>query len=264
MADQRPSWVGYLALTHTGSTVSGYLQTALPDGTGSTKSHSAAIEGTTSGNAVTLQTSGFLGMGAVAMTGSKQGDALVLTVPNSTGTLDTLRYTAAQEAAYNDKVGTWQRELGAAHQQRLAAQAAATAQAAAARATATAIAGQQRAVTQANAALGAALPRLATGTAELRTASSFEAELKRATDDFQKMRATDKKLHDDAAKRPFTCAARGTVQADLGTLQANLGSCRLHAAGSTCAHGASRTAPLRFSGVWAQYAQPGKRSVRPL
>jgi hypothetical protein len=115
MTDNRPNWIGWLALTQTGTSVSGSLITVDPDGKGSTIADTLTVTGSTDGaNAVSLTTGSVFGTTGTSISGRRSGDQITLSYPNKTGQLQAAVYRAASQAAFNQLLADWQAQLGAA------------------------------------------------------------------------------------------------------------------------------------------------------
>ncbi len=115
MTDNRPYWMGWLALPQSGVSVTGSMITVEPDGKGSTKATTATVNGTTDGGSVvSLTTGSFLGTTGLTFSGRRSGDEMTLTYADKTGQLQAPVYRAVSQAAFNDALSSWQAQLAAA------------------------------------------------------------------------------------------------------------------------------------------------------
>jgi len=115
MADNRPYWMGWLALTQSGVTVTGSMITVDPDGKGGTKADTETVTGTTDGGlAVSLTTGSVLGTTGSTFNGRRNQDDVTLTWADKTGKIQSAVYRAAARDAFNGALGAWQGQLAAA------------------------------------------------------------------------------------------------------------------------------------------------------
>lgn len=102
---QDQSWADYLVLTRDGNSLSGTVDTGTLSGQ-TVKTNHGALNGTTDGSSITLST-GVLGTN---LTGSYQGNNVVLAIPQSNGTLESVPFVPSSQQNYNNLVnGMWQK-----------------------------------------------------------------------------------------------------------------------------------------------------------
>ena len=97
MADERPNDLNFLSLTQSGNTVTGYLTIVVPDGQGSTKAETISLQGTTDGDAITLNANYFFGNAVI--TGRRTGNQLVLSNATQSGQIESTVLTPASQAS---------------------------------------------------------------------------------------------------------------------------------------------------------------------
>jgi hypothetical protein len=115
MADNRPYWMGWLALTQSGVTVNGSMITVDPDGKGGTKADTETVTGTTDGGlAVSLTTGSVLGTTGSTFNGRRNNNDVTLTWADKTGKIQSAVYRAAARDAFNSALGAWQAQLAGA------------------------------------------------------------------------------------------------------------------------------------------------------
>jgi hypothetical protein len=115
MADNRPYWMGWLALTQSGVTVTGSMITVDPDGKGGTKADTETVTGTTDGGlAVSLTTGSVLGTTGSTFNGRRNKDDVTLTWADKTGKIQSAVYRAAARDGFNSALGAWQAQLAGA------------------------------------------------------------------------------------------------------------------------------------------------------
>lgn len=212
MVDGRPTWLGFLRLTQTGTAVTGYLLVVQPGNQGATAGQTVSVQGNTDGDAITLIASSLFNLANLTLSGAMQRNGqLMLTAPTSSGYVETLPFVPASQNAFNAAVAAWQQALGSAYASELQAQADATAQAE-----------RQNAVAIANRTLSNALRALASDSGQLKRDTDFTSVLKAYGNDWTKMQADWQKEQRDAGKRPFDCYQLSVVQYDSSVVDYDL------------------------------------------
>lgn len=106
LVDGRPMFLMYLSLTQVGETLSGYtvlVQPSVDGGIGNElSSRTYTVEGATDGVAITLIVDH-----QITMTGTKQGDDLVLSYATETGEVATDVFVPASPEAFNQALSEW-------------------------------------------------------------------------------------------------------------------------------------------------------------
>ena len=133
IADGRPQWMALLVLTQTDGGVTGFLTTVEPNGSGSTRSNTIAVDGSSDAQTLSLRTKTFLNLGGVTFVGHLSGSLLVLSVPSNSGELGSFHFRRGTEEAFNSSLASWHEQLAAAHAQKQRADRLASARAAKAR-----------------------------------------------------------------------------------------------------------------------------------
>jgi hypothetical protein len=122
-----------------------------------------------------------------------------------------------------------------------ASTATATAQAEEVTATAAAVGQRREAVSEANAALAAALGRLAQDSTRLQDAATFDGPIRNYARDWAGMQADYATLRQQAGKEPLDCAQLGVVQYQLGVVQSAHSAVEHDRAAFDAAVGVART-----------------------
>jgi hypothetical protein len=107
LLDARPEALLYLSLTQTAQTISGYMISVEPDTDGTLTSEQFRVEGVTDGTALTLVVGDWLS-GQLTMSGSKDGDDLVLSYPTSSGAIETAVFVSATPDTFNQALADWE------------------------------------------------------------------------------------------------------------------------------------------------------------
>lgn len=218
---------GYMFVewTDNGSTLSGTIQSAGPKsktGFGIATS-SAGFTGIRADSRVTLTIPAGLGF-ATTLSGTLDGSALTLFIPNQQGVTTPYAFRAATLTDYNRAVEALKQDDAQRVAQAQAAQATANAQNQAAQATASTQSKQQAAVRDANATLADALRRLSNDSERLQRDAKYDGVLKTYNSNWATMQADYQRVTDGAAKKPLSCLQMSQIQVNLGTVEVDYGS----------------------------------------
>lgn len=107
LLDARPEALLYLSLAQTGQTISGYMIAVEPDTDGTLMSEQFSVEGVTDGTNVTLVIGDWFS-GQLTMSGSKEGDDLVLSYPTSSGAIETAIFVSTSSDTFNQALADWE------------------------------------------------------------------------------------------------------------------------------------------------------------
>lgn len=112
--DARPTQLVYLSLTQSESRVSGYAVIVEPNTdpqpANLLASRTFNIEGTAAGPSVTLVLGNWVS-GQITMTGSSDGDDLVLTYPSASGEISTVVFHSSSQYSFNQFVTEWRADI---------------------------------------------------------------------------------------------------------------------------------------------------------
>lgn len=112
--DARPSELFYLSLTQSASDVSGYAVIVEPNTDSEASdvlaSQTLNVEGIATNTSVTLVIGDSVS-GQITMTGSEQGDSLMMTYPTTTGEISTVTFQPTDRHAFNQIVSDWRSDV---------------------------------------------------------------------------------------------------------------------------------------------------------
>jgi hypothetical protein len=111
MLDNRPEELWFLSLTQVGESVSGYALVIEPDELGNLAQQQLRVSGSTDGVYVTL-TIGDDWSGSIIMSGTLEGDDLILNFPTDVGGVGTAVFTSASPEELNQILANWQYQGG--------------------------------------------------------------------------------------------------------------------------------------------------------
>lgn len=112
MLDNRPEELWFLSLTQVGESVSGYALVIEPEVVGDLAQQQLGVSGSTDGAYVTL-TIGDGWSGSIIMSGTLEGDDLILSFPTDIGGVGTAVFTSASPEELNQVLANWQYQGGA-------------------------------------------------------------------------------------------------------------------------------------------------------
>lgn len=108
LSDNRPVLMAYASLTQAENQVSGYLVIVTASKRGKTDSVTLNLQGIADQNTVTLKADRMLN--DLYLTGYKERDQLRLSIPSSSGSIDTIHLTPAMEDEYTEKLSAWKQK----------------------------------------------------------------------------------------------------------------------------------------------------------
>jgi len=203
----------FIQWTETGSSLSGTMLVAQPDGKSQsgTKTTTANFTGVRSGNHLSLILPQGLGL-STTIAAELNEPFLTMYFPDNRGTITPVTLHPGTAAEFNDAVITLQQQAQQQVAQEQVYQATIAANNKQGTATASALSLQQKTVANANARLAEALRQLASDTSSLPSHGDFSGYLPSYADDWASMQADDREMRKEAANSPRNCTY---VQIDL-------------------------------------------------
>lgn len=121
-ADRHPTELLLLNLVQSENALSGFLTVVRPDGQGATKGETYPVAGSVDGQTMTITANALLFR--LPITGRRQGNDLVLSLPSSTGAVQSVTLEASTQDQFNQTVAAWTPSLSEDRQRAMAAEAA--------------------------------------------------------------------------------------------------------------------------------------------